>query len=89
MIVVELITVVAHYYFFPVQEAFENGEMAIIVHAKFGFLLLLILFIALATFSIFRFRLNAVIGLCFVSFYALFLTYAFIQETVCNEGKLC
>ena len=73
----------------PVQAAFDAGEYALIVHAKFGFLLLLILIITLATFAIFRFRLNAIIGLCLVSFYALFLTYAFIQDTVCNEGKLC
>ena len=37
----------------------------------------------------FRFRMNAITGLCFIIVYALFLTYAFVQETVCDHGKQC
>lgn len=57
--------------------------MKIVPHAKFGFLLILELMIALLFFAIFRFKLNKYIGITFVCLYIIFVTYAFIQELVC------
>ena len=57
--------------------------MAIIPHAKFGFILLIILIIALAVFILVRFRLNKAIGIVFVLMYMVFLVYAFMQELYC------
>ncbi|XP_072034062.1 sodium/potassium/calcium exchanger 4-like isoform X2 [Amphiura filiformis] len=62
----------------------ESGEMVITPHAKFGFILLLILIFTLIIFCAVRFRLNKVVGVTFVSMYVLFIVYAFIQEFVCN-----
>ena len=58
-------------------------------HAKFGFLLLFVLLATVVTFTVFRFRLNSFTGLCFVLIYALFLTYSFVQETICDRGQYC
>ena len=71
------------------QEEFHDGEYDIIPHTKFGFLLLLVVFLTLIVFAAFRFKLNSFVGLCFVAMYLLFLCYAFIQDTICEEGKHC
>ncbi|XP_033122689.1 sodium/potassium/calcium exchanger 4-like isoform X1 [Anneissia japonica] len=63
---------------------YQNNEMVITPHAKFGFALLLILFITLVVFFSVRFRLNKVVGFSFVMMYILFMVYAFIQELVCD-----
>ncbi|XP_071477467.1 sodium/potassium/calcium exchanger 1-like [Diadema antillarum] len=55
-------------------------------HAKFGFILILVLFLTIVTFTAVRFRLNAVVGVSFAAMYVLFLVYAFIQELLC-EGS--
>jgi len=64
---------------------FYEGVMPMIPHAKFGFLLLLILFITLCVFTLNKFRLNKVIGFSFVGCYAVILIYAFVQEIYCNQ----
>lgn len=72
-----------------IQVAYERGEYKITPHAKFGFLLLLILIVIVVILTVFRFRLNKITGLCLVLIYGLFLVYAFVQELVCDNGKLC
>ena len=69
----------------------QAAEYAINPHVKFGFLLLLILLITIATLAVFRFRLNKWTGLCFVVIYVVFLIYAFIQELLpaCDKGRKC
>ncbi|XP_006815761.1 sodium/potassium/calcium exchanger 4-like [Saccoglossus kowalevskii] len=67
--------------------AYENGDMLMTPHSKFGFILLLILVITQITFIAVRFRLNKYIGIVFVSMYVLFLVYAFIQEFLCDGYK--
>ena len=62
---------------------YNNGEMTIIPHVKFGFILLLILFLALTMFAISGFHLNKSIGITFVIMYAFFIGYALIQEIYC------
>ena len=69
--------------FFLFQLDYENDRMLLIPHAKFGFILLLILFLALVIFVVARFRLNRFIGISFVGMYVLFLLYAFLQELYC------
>lgn len=71
------------------QEKYDSGDMAIVPHAKFGFLLMFVLLATVGTLSAFRFRLNSFTGLCFVIIYALFLTYSFVQETICKRGQYC
>ena len=57
--------------------------MSIVPHAKFGFILLGILAVALMVFALARFRLNKLIGISFVSMYIMFMVYAFMQELYC------
>ncbi len=73
------------------QVDFADGTMVITPHAKFGFILLLILLIALVIFIAVRFRLNKWIGISFVLIYVLFLVYAFTQELFCvrSLGMYC
>ena len=59
------------------------GDLVVVPHAKFGFILLILLVFALVVFLIARFRLNKWIGMSFVFMYALFLAYAFTQELYC------
>eukprot|EP00918_Siedleckia_nematoides_P014555 GHVU01031612.1.p1 GENE.GHVU01031612.1~~GHVU01031612.1.p1 ORF type:complete len:636 (+),score=66.52 GHVU01031612.1:376-2283(+) len=70
---------------------YMNGTMPIVQHAKFGFILLLILFITLIIFIAVRFRLNKWIGISFVCLYIMFLTYCFTQELYCirTAGIYC
>ena len=74
-----------------VQAHFYSGHMPIIPHAKFGFILLIILAIALTIFFVFKFRLIKAIGIAFVCMYVLFLAYAFTQELYCvrKQGIYC
>ena len=71
------------------QEDYHDDLYAILPHPKFSFLLLLILFITIIVFTAFKYKLNSFVGLCFVTIYLLFLTYAFVQDTVCEDGKHC
>ena len=71
------------------QAKYNSGDLAMVPHAKFGFLLLFVLLATVATLAAFRFRLNSFTGLCFVLIYALFLTYSFVQETICDRGQYC
>ena len=59
--------------------------MTIVPHAKFGFILLAILFVALCVFALARFRLTKMIGVSFVCMYVMFMVYAFLQELYCNR----
>lgn len=65
---------------------YDNGEMTIVPHAKFGFLLLFILFICLGVFSTVKFRLGRTVGLSFFLMYVLFVAYAYIQDLVCKHN---
>lgn len=69
------------------QIRFDDGAFGPIPpHAKFGFILLLILLFTIVAFTAVRFRLNAVIGVSFAVMYVLFMVYAFVQEIVCDGG---
>ena len=68
---------------FCLQADYESGDLAIIPHVKFGFILLVILVIALAIFFCTRFVLTKAIGVSFVIMYIMFMTYAFVQELYC------
>ena len=90
--VLKLMCISANVYsslFSHIQEAYNAGKYTIPPHAKFGFLLLIVLFMTLGTFIALRFRMNSLTGLFLVVIYALFITYAFIQETVCESGEYC
>ena len=65
------------------QVDYFSGKMPLVQHAKFGFILLLILLLALMFFGIVRFKLNKWIGIAFVIMYVMFLAYAFTQELYC------
>ena len=54
-------------------------------HVKFGFILLLILIIALGIFVAVRFRLNKQIGASFLLMYVAFVIYAYIQDMLCDH----
>ena len=71
------------------QQKRDDGKLDIVPHAKFGFLLMFVLLAVVGTLTAFRFRLNSFTGLCFVLIYALFLTYSFVQETICERGQFC
>lgn len=62
---------------------FLSGDIIIVPHVKFGFILLLILLIALGIFAASRFRLNRQIGASFFFMYIVFVVYAYIQDMLC------
>ena len=64
------------------------GNVPILPHPKFGFILLFILFVIVIGFVATKFKLRKILGIIFTIFYLLFITYAMIQEFVCN-GYLC
>ncbi|XP_041482492.1 sodium/potassium/calcium exchanger 1-like isoform X1 [Lytechinus variegatus] len=69
------------------QLRFDSGAFGPMPpHAKFGFILLLILLLTIVAFTAVRFRLNAIIGVSFALMYVLFMVYAFVQEIVCDGG---
>lgn len=53
-------------------------------HVKFGFLLFLILLVALAIFACMRFKLNRKIGLSFFIMYIAFVVYGYVQDLICD-----
>ena len=53
-------------------------------HVKFGFILLLILIIALGIFAGVRFKLNRQIGLSFFIMYIAFVIYGYAQDLICD-----
>eukprot|EP00041_Stephanoeca_diplocostata_P020275 m.451379 g.451379 ORF g.451379 m.451379 type:complete len:728 (+) comp21526_c0_seq1:396-2579(+) len=66
----------------------DNDE--VIPHVKFGFILLGILCITLLGFKLNRFKLTKYFGGLLFSMYVIFITYAMVQELVCNrKGKEC
>jgi len=71
----------------PAEElAFESGQLILVPHAKFGFLLLLILLIAIGIFALVRFTLRRIVGISFVCMYIAFVTYAYIQDLYCDHS---
>eukprot|EP00111_Clytia_hemisphaerica_P018958 TCONS_00056067-protein len=66
------------------QVQYDNGEIVMIPHVKFGFILLLVLAMSLIVFGAAKFKLNKYLGLTFVIFYIIFVAYAYIQDLVCN-----
>ena len=60
--------------------------MLMVPHAKFGFLLLLILIIALLVFAVVRFTLKKIVGISFVCMYVAFVAYAYIQDIYCKHS---
>ena len=73
-------------FFYNFQEMYKNGELVIIPHVKFGFILLVILALSLIVFGAARFRLNKYLGATFVVFYIMFVAYAYIQDLFCNSS---
>ena len=70
--------------YLSLQEMFSSGRLIIVPHVKFGFILLLILFIALGIFASVRFKLNKKIGVSFVIMYIAFVVYGYVQDLVCD-----
>jgi len=71
-------------FFYFSQEMYDNGELVLIPHAKFGFILLVVLALSLLVFGAARFKLNKYLGATFVVFYIMFVAYAYIQDLYCN-----
>ncbi|XP_064639034.1 sodium/potassium/calcium exchanger 1-like isoform X2 [Lineus longissimus] len=63
----------------------SQNPLMMVPHAKFGFLLLLILGFVQIAFGITRFKLRKQIGIAFVILYGVFLCYAFVQEIHCAQ----
>nr|BAD36898.1 Na+/Ca2+ exchanger [Asterias amurensis] len=61
-----------------------SGALLMAPHAKFGFILLAILFFTLIVFCGVRFQLNKFVGVSFVMLYVAFIVYALLQEFVCK-----
>ncbi|KAI6649702.1 hypothetical protein LOD99_6492 [Oopsacas minuta] len=79
--------------FQPIQlytwpEGIARSSIPLLPHPKFGFILLLILFVIIIGFAATKFKLRKILGIVFVGMYLLFVTYAMIQEFVCN-GYMC
>lgn len=67
------------------QEMLSSGSLVMVPHVKFGFILLLILVIALGIFASVRFKLNRKIGFSFVTMYIAFVVYAYVQDMLCDN----
>jgi len=67
------------------QLDYDNGDIIMIPHVKFGFILLVVLFASLIVFSLAKFRLNKYLGATFVFFYIVFVGYAYIQDLYCDN----
>ena len=63
---------------------FLSGDIVMVPHVKFGFILLLILLIALGIFAASHFRLNRLIGSSFFFMYIAFVVYAYMQDMLCD-----
>lgn len=64
---------------------YHNGTMPIVPHAKFGFVLLVILIFSFSMISLNKFKLSKVVSVSFICFYFVFLAYAFTQELYCVQ----
>jgi len=74
----------------PAEKAsYEAGDMLLLPHPKFGFLLIILLFAALFIFAAAKFRLSKKLAISFVCMYFVFLAYAFVQELYCKDGIFC
>jgi len=70
--------------------AYDQGELIIIDHVKFGFILLAILILTGVCFKFLNFKLNKKLGIGFAFLYVIFVTYALVQELVCKRtGNPC
>lgn len=69
--------------------AFRFGFYELVPHAKFGFILLLILIFAILLFMFVNFQLNRTVAVCLIVLYGLFLFYAFWQDIKCYKGRTC
>lgn len=67
------------------EKMFSDGSLIMVPHVKFGFILLLILIIALGIFAGMRFKLNRQVGLSFFLMYIAFVVYAYIQDMLCDH----
>jgi len=67
------------------QKQLDAGEITIIPHVKFGFILLIVLALSLIVFGLAKFKLNKHLGMTFVLFYIAFVTYAYVQDLVCDD----
>jgi Ca2+/Na+ antiporter len=72
------------YDFYYFQDMVSTGEMVLVPHAKFSFILLLVLFIAIFLVILFKFQLSRKLAVSFVIMYCLFVAYAYIQDLYCN-----
>ena len=63
-------------------------NVPLLPHPKFGFILLLILFVIVIGFVATKFKLRKILGIVFTLLYLLFVSYAMVQEFVCH-GYLC
>lgn len=68
------------------QAMFDSGELLIIPHVKFGFILLIILVASLIVFGISKFRLTKFLGIAFVLIYFMFVAYAYVQDLHCDNS---
>lgn len=66
------------------EDMFLSGDIVMVPHVKFGFILLLILLIALGIFAASHFRLNRLIGSSFFFMYIAFVVYAYMQDMLCD-----
>lgn len=66
------------------EDMISSGHLIMVPHVKFGFILLLILLIALGIFAGVRFKLNRKIGVSFFLMYIAFVVYAYIQDMTCD-----
>ncbi|XP_078379256.1 sodium/potassium/calcium exchanger 4-like isoform X2 [Oculina patagonica] len=66
------------------EEMLSSGSLVMVPHVKFGFILLLILIIALGIFAGVRFKLNRQIGFSFIVMYIAFVIYGYLQDLVCD-----
>lgn len=73
-----------YFYCSYLQEMLSSGSLVMVQHVKFGFILLLILIIALGIFAASRFKLNRQIGVSFFLMYIAFVVYAYIQDMLCS-----
>lgn len=66
------------------EKMLSSGSLVMVPHVKFGFILLLILIIALGIFASVRFKLNRKIGISFLTMYIAFVIYAYVQDMLCD-----
>ncbi|XP_028400193.1 sodium/potassium/calcium exchanger 1-like isoform X2 [Dendronephthya gigantea] len=67
------------------QKLYDNDEMTLVPHVKFGFILLIVLLICLGVFGAVKFRLSRTVGISFFLMYILFVSYAYIQDLLCDH----